>query len=313
VKRVEAFVEVARRGNVTRAAEALFVTQPALTARLQSLERDLGARLFVRSGRGVRLTDHGQAFLPYAERAHEALADGRRLLAELERGGVGQLVIGAAPAVSTYVLPSILERFHAAHPRVQLTVRTGHSEEVLEMVVRRQVQIGLVRALRHPELAVVPLYEDELVLVTDPAHRFAERGEISLEAIAGERLILFDRASSYHDLTSAFLGEAGVIPAGSMELDNIDATKKMVAQGLGVALLPHTAVAEELTTGRLASIRILDAPPLRRRIVALHRRELAAASGIPGVFLDTLAEMRAELRLAGSTFGAGGPVGRPLA
>ena len=107
------------------------------------------------------------------------------------------------------------------------------------MVVRRQVQIGLVRALRHPELAVVPLYEDELVLVTDPGHPFAVRREIALEAIAGERLILFDRASSYHDLTSAFLGEAGVIPAGSMELDNIDATKKMVAQGLGVALLPR--------------------------------------------------------------------------
>ena len=303
MRRVEAFVEVARRGSVTRAAEALFVTQPALTARLQSLERELGVRLFVRSGRGVRLTEHGQAYLPYAEQAYEALADGRRLLGELDRGGAGQLVIGAAPAVSTYVLPSILERFHAAHPRVQLSVRTGHSEEVLEMVVRRQVQIGLVRALRHPDVAVVPLYEDELVLVTDPQHAFAARGEIALEAIAGERLILFDRASSYHDLTSAFLGEAGVIPSGLMELDNIDASKKMVAQGLGVALLPRTAVAEELATGRLAPIRILDAPPLRRRIVALHRRELAAASGVPGVFLDTLADMRAELRMAASAAG----------
>ena len=167
------------------------------------------------------------------------------------------------------------------------------------MVLRRHVQVGLVRHLRHPDVTTVPLYDDELVLVARRRHPFARAQRIHMEDLAGERLIMFDRTSSYHDLTNTFFNEAGIMPRSVMELDNIDATKKMVAQGLGVALLPHTAVVDELRAGVLSAVRILDAAPVRRQIVAVHRRELAAASGLLGVLLDTLAEMRAELRMAG--------------
>ena len=292
---IEGFVEIARFGNVSRAAEALYVTQPALSARLKSLELEVGTPLFVRTRRGVRLSEAGRAFLPYAERTLEALAEGRRLVTELTRGRAGRLTLGAAPAVSTYVLPAILKRFHARHPNVELSVRTGHSEEVLEMVLHEQVQIGLGRAMRHPEIESVPLYEDELVLVTDPSHAFCARGEIRVEEIGGEELILFDRTSSYHEQTNAFFREAGVVPRGMMELDNIDATKKMVQQGLGVALIPHTAVAAELAAGTLRAVTIVDAAPVRRRIVAVRRRDAGPPSGIVGAFLATLAELHHEL------------------
>src|SRR5919204_107172 len=161
---LESFVEVARRGNLGQAARALFVTQPALTARLQRLEQDVGTPLFVRSRRGMRLTQAGRAFLPFAERAVDAVAAGRSAVTEIERGG-GQIAIGAAPAVSTYVLPSILKRFRDEHPQVRFSVRTGHSEEILELVLRDQVEVGLVRSVRHPEIASLELYEDQLVLV----------------------------------------------------------------------------------------------------------------------------------------------------
>jgi DNA-binding transcriptional LysR family regulator len=295
---LEAFAEIARRGSISRAAEALFVTQPALTARLKSLERELGADLFVRTGRGMRLTDAGRAFLPFAHRSLQAVAEGRSLLAELARGGAGELAVGAAPAVSTYVLPAILERYHASYPNVQLAVRTGHSEEVLELVLREEVEIGLIRALRHPDIESTPLYEDELVLVCDPAHPFAGRGEIAVEEIREERVILFDRTSSYHDLTAAFFREAGVVPRGVMELDNIDATKKMVRQGLGVAMVPHTAAAEELDAGTLRTVRIADAPPVRRRIVAIRRRDAGPPEGLVAAFLGTVEAMRSELERA---------------
>ncbi len=300
LSQLEGFVEIARRGSVSRAAEALFVTQPALTARLKSLESQVGAQLFVRTGRGVRLSEAGHAFLPYAQRALEAVSEGRRLVGEVARGGAGELALGAAPAVSTYVLPAILERFHLEHPNVRLAVRTGHSEEVLDLVLHEQVQIGLVRALRHPEIESVPLYEDELVLVANPAHRFAAAGEIAVEEMSEEQLILFDRTSSYHDLTSAFFREAGVVPRGVMELDNIDATKKMVRQGLGVALLPHTAVAEELEAGTLRSVTIADAAPVRRRIVAIRRRDVGPPAGVVAALLATLEELREVLQRAAS-------------
>lgn len=292
---LEAFVEVARRRSVSRAAEALFVTQPALTARLKRLEQEVGADLLVRTGRGVRLSEAGRAFLPYARRSLDAVEDGRRLVADVARGGSGQLAIGAAPAVSTYVLPVVLERFHAAFPGVQLAVRTGHSEEVLELVLAEQVEVGLIRALRHPEIASIPLYEDELVLVTGPEHPFAARGEIGVGEVGEERLILFDRTSSYHEVTSAFFRQAGVSPRGAMELDNIDAAKKMVRQGLGVALLPQTAVAEELAAGTLRRVAIADAAPVRRRIVAVRRRDAGRPRGHVAALLDTIADLSDEL------------------
>jgi len=203
-----------------------------------------------------------------------------------------------APAVSTYVLPRILTRFRRTHPRVQLAVRTGHSEEILELVLREEVQIGLGRALRHPGVEAIPLYEDELVLVVDPTHRFAEAGAVGTEEISEVQLILFDRTSSYHDLTSAFFREAGVVLRGVMELDNIDAAKKMVEQGLGVALLPHTAVAGELEAGTLRAVRLADAPTLRREIVIFRMRDAGAPSGALDALLNCLSDLRPTLQAA---------------
>src|SRR5438045_9593337 len=124
---VEGFLEVARRGSVSRAAEALFITQPTLTARLKALERDLGTPLFLRTPHGMRLTDAGRAWVPFAERALRALSDGREALAQVMTASAGPLMIAAAPAVSTYVLPEPLERFVPPHPRGEASLRTGHS------------------------------------------------------------------------------------------------------------------------------------------------------------------------------------------
>ena len=124
----------------------------------------------MRLPRGVRLTEAGRALLPYAERALESLEQGTAAVRDLVRGTGGRIEIGAAPAVSTYVLPRALQRFAAEHPAVALGVRTGHSEELLALVLAEQIQIAIVRALRHPEIESTPLYEDEVVLATHPAH-----------------------------------------------------------------------------------------------------------------------------------------------
>src|SRR6266540_2795564 len=264
---VEAFVETAGAGSISRAAQRLHVTQPALTARVLRLEESLGAQLFVRGRTGTRLTDAGRMLVPYAERALAALNQGREAVAEVTRGSAGQLTIGAAPAVSSYVLPAVLRKFQALHPRVQLSVRSGHSEEILELVLREEVEIGLMRPLRHPDLEVRPLYADELVLVVSPSHALASGGQIEMAELATEHLILFDCTSSYHELTSSILREAGIRPRGLIEVDNVDAAKRMVEEGLGAALLPRTSVSDGLQEGRLAVVAITDMAPVRRRIV----------------------------------------------
>jgi len=270
---IEAFLTIAERRSVSEAAGVLYVTQPALTTRIKNLERELGVELFVRTPRGMRLTAEGRAFRSHAQRAVQSLAEGRELLRELREGHVGELLVGAAPAISTYVLPLVLRRFQTAFPQVHLIVRTGHSEEILEMVLREQAHVGLVRELPHPATTSRPLYDDEIVLVVHPGHRFAQEPSILVQELADERLILFDRTSSYFVLTSAFFREAGVVPRGVMELDNVDATKKMVEHGLGIAFLPYTAIRDELAAGTLREVGIEGYEPVRRPIVAIRRRD----------------------------------------
>ena len=266
---VEGFLEVARRTNLSRAAEALFITQPALSARLRALETEIGSPLFRRGRRGMALTDAGRAFLPYAERALRALQDGASAIERLPI--TDELVLGAAPAISTYVLPNLLVRFEAANPHVRLSVRTGHSEEILDLAVRGDIDVGLVRELHHPALETLTLYDDELVLVVEPRQPIADHRRVTLDRLRESRLILFDRTSSYYDLTNALFRPAGSLPRGVLELDHIDAAKQMVLAGLGVALLPTTAVASELRDGTLRRIDLIGSPPIERRIVGVRR------------------------------------------
>src|SRR4051812_35255373 len=282
---IQGFLEVVRRGNVSRAAVSLRITQPALTARLQALEQELGQPLFVRGRRGVQLTDAGQAFLPYAEQAVSALASGIAEVSAVSAGGGGELALAVAPQVSTYVLPHLLTRFAEAHPGVRLIVRTAHSEEIVELVVRREVHAGIGRQVRHPLVTYTPVYDDELVLVCRPDAAIAAASPGWRAALADTPLILFDRASSYYELTTALLREAGVRPRGVIELDNVEAAKRMVAGGLGVALLPRTSVAEEVAAGALVAIRMEDADPAPRHIGILRRTDAGAPSAALADFL----------------------------
>jgi len=285
---VEGFLEVARRGSVSRAAEVLFITQPTLTARLHGLERELGTALFLRTPHGMRLTDSGRAWIPYAERALRALVDGRDALEQVMTASAGHLMIAAAPAVSTYVLPELLERFVARHPRVEVSVRTGHSEDVVELVVRDEVQLGLGRTIRHPDLELRPFHTEVLVLVCAPDHPFTKRKDVPMAEVAAEKLIMFDRTSSYYEITQGAFLSAGVKLRGLMELDSIEAAKKMVERGLGVALLPATAVAREAAGGSLSVVAMSDAPPMHQSLVVFRRRDAGEPEGIVAAFLELI-------------------------
>ncbi|WP_273847074.1 LysR family transcriptional regulator [Rubrobacter calidifluminis] len=298
-KQIECFLAVARLGNVSRAAEEMFLTQPTLTARIKALEEELGAQLFARTSRGMRLTEAGKEFLPHAERVMKSVEEGRRKIEELNGLTGGRLVIGSSPGVSTYALPALLERFSGAYPKVSISVRTGHSEDVLQMVLDDEVQLGLAREIEHAEVESIPLYEDELVLVVYPEHAFTEKGTATLGEVSREQIVMFDTASSYYGLTRDLLRKAGVTRFRTLELDNIEAAKRMVEHRLGVAFLPRTAVVRAVEAGRLCIIELEDAPRTRRPIVALRRKDLPSPPPVEA-FLEIASQMgqkksRAEL------------------
>jgi DNA-binding transcriptional LysR family regulator len=282
---LECFLAVERLGNLSRAAEEMFLTQPTLTARLKALEEEVGDQLFVRTSRGMRLTEAGKEFLPYAERTVGSFEEGRRHLVELREASGGRLVLGASPGVGTYALPGLLERFTAAYPKVSVSVRTGHSEDILEMTLREEVQLGLTRSMRHPEIESLHLYEDELVLVVDPGHRFTRRGSADLAEIGEEQIIFFDHDSSYFEQTHALFRTAGIRELRTMEVDNIEAAKRMVEHRLGVAFLPRTAVVRSVSAGNLSLISVEENPEMSRSIVALKRRDVPS-TGPVAAFLE---------------------------
>ena len=269
---LEAYLRVAERRNFSRAAEDLGLTQPSVTARIQTLERDLGEALFERNGRGVRLTEVGESFLPHAQRVLKALHDGQDAVLSMRKLELGTLRLGAAPTISTYVLPELLKEFSSRYPGLEISVRTEYSQQIVQMVLADEVQMGLERGTTHPEVETIPLYGDEVVLVASANDDFAARASVSLEDVAERRLIMFNRGSSYYALVDSALRDAGLPVTPAMELDNMEATKKMVQVGLGIAMLPRVAVAQEVARGELREIKVKQLTMPRREVALIYRR-----------------------------------------
>jgi DNA-binding transcriptional LysR family regulator len=299
VGQLEAFVQVASHRSFSRAAEALGLTQPSVTARIQALERDLSETLFERNGRGVSLTEVGVSFLPHAKRVLKALQDGRDAVHSLQAMEAGTLRLGAAPTVSTYVLPELLKEFAARYPGIEVSLRTEYSDQIVQMVLNDEVQVGIERTITHPDVVIAPLYQDEVVLVTGPNHEFAERGMATLEQVSEEPLIMFNRGSGYYTLVHSALRQAGVLASPAMELDNMEAAKKMVEQGLGIAVLPKVAVEREVRRGELRLVRV-DGLTMPTREISLIYRKGRPLSRAAEAFVTLLEERYGVRALAGS-------------
>jgi DNA-binding transcriptional LysR family regulator len=214
----------------------------------------------------------GTTFLPYARRALKALQEGRDSIEGMRNLEIGTLKLGSALTVSTYVLPGILKRYCNAYPGVEVSVHTGRSEQVLQMVLSDDVHCALERTVHHPEIVTLALYEDDLVLVAAPEHRFAQTASATIEDVGREPLILFDKGSSYNALIQGVFRQHGIVPRTLMEMDTIEATKKMVEEGLGIALLPKVSTERETDLGRLVPVAVADASMPRRQISLIFRK-----------------------------------------
>lgn len=273
IGQIEAFLAVGTFGGFRRAAEALNVTQPAVSARIKGLEQSLGVQLFERGRGGLALSTAGRAFRPHAEQLLRAAALARQAVHDLRPGGGGAVQIAAALSICTYLLPDVLKRFQVSHPQVMITVRSGHSKEVLEMVVRGEAEIGVARSLQHPSVETVSLRDDPLILVGQTRAWPTRARRARLEEVADRPLIFFDRGSSDWTLSHGLFRRAGLVPNVVLEVETIETAKRMVERGMGLAFLPHLAVAREIRDKRLVAIEIVDAEPISRSLDVIHPRQ----------------------------------------
>jgi len=272
IDQVETFLAVATFGGFHRAAEALRISQPAVSARIKALEDSLGVTLFARSRGGLVVSDAGRTFRPHAEQLLRTAALARQAVHDAQPSSGVPLRIAAALSISVYFLPDILQRFQQSHRDVIISIRPGHSKEVLEMILNEEAEIGLARSLQHPEVETISLREDPLLLVAHPRRGPEHTRRAHLEKVASWPLIFYDHGSSDWTLTHSLFRRAGLVPNVALEVDSIETAKRMVERGLGLAFLPQLAVGSELRSRKLTTVKLLDAEPLQRSLDVIHPR-----------------------------------------
>ena len=298
LRQLETFVRVAELRSFTQAAEVLYLTQPAVTRQIAALETQLKTRLFDRLGRTIQLTAAGESLYRYAVEMLRLGREAERAVGDVVTGTAGRLAIGANSTTATYLLPPLLRRFREDYPGVELSLHTGVSARVVEMVLTNEVDIGLATGVaEQPGLVVIPLSEHGTSIVVYPDHPLAEKskqeGGVGVRAaeLAGSPLILMEAGTNLRTDVDRLLAAAGIEERITMELDNVEAIKKMIEARLGISLLPLVSVAAEVDSGRLIALPLIDEPNIHRRIAALHRRD----KYLPTALKSFLALLRGSL------------------
>src|SRR5262245_21448530 len=289
LRQFEVFLAVARARSFRRAAEALHLSQPALSQHVRELEGDLNARLFDRLGRTVHLTEAGRILEDHATRLFATLSDARHAIADLQGLQRGTLAIGASTTPGIYVLPGVLGLFRQRYPAIEVTLQLGNSEQIEALVRAGELDLGVIGDRGRSSTGASPAarVEDELVLIVGPTHAWADRRQIGPPELAGQPLLLREAGSATRHLTERALAGAGVAYRPGMVLPHTEAIKQAVLAGLGVAFVSVYAIQEEQATGRLRPLRVRGLRIMRHfHLIHHERRRLSTAAR---AFMELLA------------------------
>lgn len=277
LRQLETFARLVEVKTFTRAAEELSLTQPAVTRQIGALEGELRTRLLDRLGRRVAPTAAGEALYRYAVDIVRLADEARRAVEDVAAGVSGRLSVGASGTASTYLLPAIIRRFTQNFPAVEMSVHTAPSASIAQMVRENAVDLGVVMNFTAREgIRAVTVARYESVLVAHPDHPFAREfgsGPLPASRLAEGDFILMQAGANLRAYVDELLGNAGARPRVVMELDHVEAIKKMIEAGLGVSILPNLAVEEEVSSGRLVALPITGAGETRRPISAIYRED----------------------------------------
>ncbi len=288
-----AFLAVARHRSLSRAADELDIGQPTISDRLRALERELGAALVGRQGRGVALTPEGDAFLPYAQRALDVMRQGVESVRAAHGGSGGRASIAVTVTAGAYLFAPALVAFQSAHPGVDVHVRSAHSWESLGLLLDDVVQLALTSgALIHPQIETVAEFRGRLALVAQADHRLARLEHITKADLSGEQLLVSYWGPAYTRFLEEVKAEGA--PRRWRELSPVELVKGLLLAGIGVSIVPEVAVKSEMGDGRLASLTLIDAK-LPDWHIALSRRAHRPANPAADVLAETLVKVLSNL------------------
>jgi DNA-binding transcriptional LysR family regulator len=296
LRQLRYFQAVAAAGRIGEAARQLGVSQPALSIALGKLEREVGAELLVRDHRGAQLTSSGRELLAAVEQAMAVLEEGRQRIAGLESEAVGRLVVGCPAALGSYFMPGFTASFLSAYPRIDLVLWTGSSREVEAAVLSRKVQFGLVtHPLAHPDLVLVDLFHDRVVLATADGASDAS-WSAAVKLLRARPLAYVPHVPQSIEIVTQ-LDERALAPARRLECGDVQLLVQLALGGGLVAILPRR-VAAHGGHGRLVPLHprlpsvadtirlVYRADAQRTRAAALVKDALVAHAGSMAEELD---------------------------
>jgi DNA-binding transcriptional LysR family regulator len=264
-RRLQVFYTVARQLSFTKAAEQLFMTQPAVTFQVKQLEEHFNARLFERSHGKIALTPTGRLVMEYAGRILGLSDEMETRVGELTGTMSGPLLLGASTTIAEFMLPQILGEFKARHPQVQAHMTVANSETIENRVADYSIDLGLIESPSHlPGLHTEVCCDDELVMICAPGHKLAKSGSVTPQQIIVEPYISREMGSGTREFADNYLRQCKVSPEDLnivMELGSPEAIKGVVQTGIGVSIVSRATIVKEIKLG------VLVAVPLKPRLI----------------------------------------------
>ena len=275
LRRLEIFAKVAELGSFSRAAEALFLTQPTVSEHIRALEDELGVQLLDRLGRGATPTRAGHLFLGYASRILGLAREARQAIDQFQGRMSGELVVGGSTIPGEYLLPAWIGEFKAKYPDISITLLIGDSRQVTEWIEDGRVELAIVGA-RPASRAVESreLMTDELVVVVPAGHPWSARESVALADLRDEPMIVRERGSGSREATERALAAVG-LDLGAFrvagEMGSTQAIKQGVRAGLGISLISQRAVQDECRSQLLHCVKVRDLRVARAFHLITHR------------------------------------------
>ena len=272
--RLVVFRAVAEQLSFRKAAEELYLTQPAVSLQIKALEEDVGVQLFDRTGTHIKLTAAGIFLLNYCEQVKTLLAQTEHAIAALSGEHSGELALGASTTIAQYVLPRLLGEFCREHPGVHPTLISGNTEHIVEAVEKQKIALGFIEGpARSRDVKTKPFLQDELVLIVSYAHEWAERTSVSCSEMASTPLLMRERGSGTRHVIELALERQGIKRKSLhilMELDSTEAIKSAVEAGLGVGFVSRWAIAKDLRLGNTFKIVEVEGLSIKREFLVAY-------------------------------------------
>jgi len=256
---LKAFHQVAITGSFTKAAMALFLTQPAVSQQVRALESHLGITLFDRSGKKTMMTSEGEILLSHTDKLFRYYREIEELFGDMQNLKMGKITIGATAVMGTYFLPGMIGRYNKRYPGIDIDMRMGNSHKIIGMLLEGGVDFGFAGRIKiNPRLKGIPLHKEKLLIVTAPDNHLIKKKVVRPEELEKIPFIWREKGTQTRELVKTWFEKSmgAIFPNKSIELQNLEAAKRTVIEGYGVTVAPEISVRREIHLGLLKSIKL---------------------------------------------------------